>query len=117
MEADLDPSTLVELRKLGQGRDPLFFSKLIGIFLSDTEKSLAALSSAFESGDRQGIKWGAHRIRGGAGSFGARTLARICMELESLPPGDTDGTMRGLIDALREEFVRVRKALETEARA
>lgn len=115
VSADLDQDILVELRKLGQGGDPQLFSNLIELFLSDSKDNLAALKLARESGDHQRIKWLAHRIKGATGSFGARTMARICKELEELTPDYTAETVKRLIDALHEEFVRIRKALEAEA--
>ena len=117
METDLDLALLAELRELLKSGNLGAFTDLIGIFLSDTEKGLIMLTSAFESGDYQRVKGVAHRIKGGAGSLGARTMAGICRELEMLPPESKAETMIRLIDTLREEFVRVRKALEKEAGA
>jgi histidine phosphotransfer protein HptB len=111
----LDPTLLQSWRELISGADEAAFIRdMIDGFLTDSAAQLAALEDAWQAGDSESCRFLAHRLRGGSSAIGATRLGELCGELEvlleagSLPhPGD-------YLSTLREEYGRVRLALERE---
>jgi len=57
-------------------------SKIINVYLEDTENQLQSLKSAIDSDDREGIKHYAHTIKGSAGNLSALKLQDLAKSLE-----------------------------------
>src|SRR5207253_2789987 len=59
-------------------------SDVIGLFLRDAPRHLAALQAAVARGDVETLRREAHALRGVAGTLGARELAAQAAQLEEL---------------------------------
>lgn len=91
-----------------------FVAEIIDLFLLNAPRRIAGARAAWAAWNLEGITFAAESLRGSAGNMGASTLrdlaartARAAEEgrVDSLPP---------LLDALDEEFGRVRRRLEAE---
>ena len=107
----IDRSVLEEFRS-EMGDDELV-AELIETFLVDSKPRIAAMQEASRRGDVAAASREAHAVKGSAGHFGARQLARLCGELEH---GGHDGHPRVTADLVRRvvaEYERVRVALKS----
>ena len=113
-EPALDPVAIADLRGPEGAEDPDFFRAIVGKFLEEAPARLVALRAAVAARDAEGLSRAAHSLKGSSGTIGARPMARICQDLETL------GRDRSLDDApealrrLEAEFRRVRDGLEGE---
>ena len=64
------------------GGDPAFLAELIDTYLSDAVEQLAAMREAVAVADGEELRRAAHSLKSNSASFGARTLASLCQELE-----------------------------------
>lgn len=104
----LDLDVLDEL-KVVMGDD---FPLLIETFVGDSGPRLEQIGAAIASGDADALRRSAHSFKGSAGNMGARELAALCQQLESLGrDGRVDGAA-GLLDAARREYRLVCDALD-----
>ncbi len=107
VESPLDLEVFEDLRGLGE-------AELVEAFFEDVPPRLAALHKAVEGGDARSVEDIAHTLKGGSGYMGAKAMAKVCAELETMgASGNLSGTPR-LLERLEEEFERVRPALEAE---
>lgn len=87
--------------------------QVVGVFLSDIPKQIAALREAVDSGDAATAERVAHSIKGAAATVGGEALRRISFECELLgKQGDLD-SMRAKIDEISAQYA----LLESELRA
>jgi CheY-like chemotaxis protein len=95
VEPDLDPS---------RGRSP----RVCALFLSLVPGQIDALLLSVSASDHDGVKAGAHKLRGSALSIGAVKLAALCERLEADP---TDGALPEQVklahDVVRRELGRL----------
>jgi signal transduction histidine kinase/DNA-binding response OmpR family regulator len=105
----LDPDIVAGLMQLDQGRNGVVVG-LVAIFVDDASASLEIMRQAIEDGDEGTMAAHAHRLKGSSGSLGARSMARLCAELEAVPAGDAEVQSR-LVEQLVAEFERTRAAL------
>jgi HPt (histidine-containing phosphotransfer) domain-containing protein len=66
------------------GQDPGFLRSLVSVYVTDTDQGLQAFRAALRTGDTAGARRHAHSMKSSSMSFGARTLAAQCRELEEL---------------------------------
>ncbi|MGH2810139.1 MAG: Hpt domain-containing protein [Actinomycetota bacterium] len=113
--AVLDPATISELHHLEDSGNQGFLRQIVDAFVSDGAVRLKQIETALGLKDREGLSTAAHTLKGGSLSVGARPLADLCRRLEtSAGEGDLAGAAEQF-GLLREEFERVREALEKEA--
>ena len=107
----LDPAALAALRDLNPGDDS-FFQDLVQIFLDDSPQRIAEIEQSLVKGDARQLTLAAHSLKGSSANFGAERLRALSEQLELLgrqgSPGDAPAQLR----ALKDEFTRVRAALE-----
>ena len=108
----LDPATLENLRELG---GPELILELGEVFASDTPPRLENLCVAVEAGDAEAVKRVAHALTGSSANIGARRMAGICGELQKAGDSKDLAKAPDLLERLRAEFERVRRALLAEA--
>ena len=77
---------------------------------------MTALRDAVVQGDAPAMKLAAHSLKGSSSTMGAKRMAALCDELETLARNATLGGAPALIVALYAEFVRVEAALQVEQR-
>ena len=64
------------------GGDLGFLAELIDTYLSDAVELLAAMRQAIAVANPEELRRAAHSLKSNSASFGARTLASLCQELE-----------------------------------
>ena len=108
----LDVAAVAALRELAEPGEPDPFPQIAAAFLGHATSRLATLSA--DTG-REVLSAVAHSLRGMSGTIGARRLAGLCAELETRAsePGGAISAPR-LVHSIRQEFDRVRRALEHE---
>jgi PAS domain S-box-containing protein len=91
-------------------------SELVETFLDDGLAQMATLRDAVERGDSDETRRVAHTLKSNGATFGARTFADLCRELEARGrEGEVGGTPE-LLARIDEEWERVREALQTACR-
>jgi two-component system sensor histidine kinase RpfC len=108
--APLDAAVVEDLAALGEGSS--FFTELVHDFFRDIEMLLEDMKAAVESGDVSALRDAAHAMRSCSGNMGAMVLREICGRARDMTPQTirTEGTR--MIAELRQEFARVRRALD-----
>ncbi|MEW6542640.1 MAG: response regulator [Nitrospirota bacterium] len=110
----VDREVLNVLRELGGVQDPQFLETLIAQFLDDAPRRLASLREAFRRKDGQALERAAHGLKGACGNLGARSMARLCADLQTIGAAQDLSRADKLLDDLEAEFARVRTRLEAE---
>jgi HPt (histidine-containing phosphotransfer) domain-containing protein len=70
------------------------------------------LRQAVASGEAQKVEETAHMLKGGSGYMGATQMAEVCAMIQNLGASGEFSRAPELLDALEEEFKRIRPALE-----
>jgi CheY-like chemotaxis protein len=110
------PAALTSLRELADGDEELV-SRLIGMFLSDTEEHQELLRAAIEQGDADKVRQEAHRIKGASAQIEANGLRDIAFRLECMGKDNTLAEALQTMDDFDAEYRRVRAYLEQEVLA
>lgn len=66
------------------GHDPELLAELIEIFLEDCPRRVAEIQEAISLADPLGLERSAHKLKGAATVFEARSVVELAEELESL---------------------------------
>jgi two-component system sensor histidine kinase/response regulator len=112
--AALDIGVISNLRALQSRTEPNLLPDLIDSFLRDSAERIAAMRSAEVSGDAKALTRTAHALKGSSGTVGASRMTALCDVIEELSRASSMEGLPALIDALEEEFERVKRALEAE---
>src|SRR2546421_5010031 len=110
----LDPAVLAELRQFQAEGEPDLVQELAEAFQFETPPLLEALHVAVREQQVEALKRAAHNLKGSSYNLGARTMATLSSELESL---GKQGTVEGaaeLVTKLEQEYQRVCQALASE---
>jgi len=75
---------------------------------------LEALRQAVTEGQPEQLKRAAHNLKGSSNNLGARTMAALSAELETIGKRGTVEGAAELVTLLEEEYRRVCRALATE---
>lgn len=110
----LDPEIVAGLRELEEKRGADRISTLITVFLRDAESHLERLRLAVSQKDGRTVAERAHTLTGSIGSLGATRMAGLCAHLEAMGTQGLLGEARMALDAIEDEFGKVRSALEVE---
>jgi two-component system sensor histidine kinase RpfC len=106
----IDPVTFNELAALGTEED--FLEKLIRIFLETAEQKVADIEKAQLAGKYVLVTELSHALKGSAGQIGANTLMELCNRMSHIGPAGLMQEGKHLVQVLKEEFERVRGALQ-----
>jgi len=110
----LDPTVLAELRQF-QGEGELdIVQELAEAFQSETPPLLETLRQAVAEGQPEQLRRAAHNLKGSSNNLGARTMAALSAELETLGKNGTVEGAAELVTRLEQEYQRVCRALATE---
>jgi len=110
----LDPAVLAELRQFQGEGEPDIVQELAEAFQFETPSLLEALHVAVREEQPESLKRAAHNLKGSSSNLGARTMATLSSELESLgKKGTVDGAVE-LVAELEQEYQRVCQALTAE---
>ena len=115
LDAVIDPVIIAGLRQLRTPGKPDPLAEIIDLFLREAPGQLDAMSDAVAKNDFASLSRtisAATALKGSAGNLGARNLAALCDEIELTAKTWILTDTQPLIERAREEFVRVRIALD-----
>ncbi len=110
----IDSVALDALRDLQEEGEPDFLSELIEMFMEDAELRLVSLREAIRQANASEVEKQAHALTGSCLNFGARPMAEICEEFQSVGGSGALVNASNLVDRLNVEYSRVRAALIAE---
>ncbi len=109
----LDAAVLRQWRKIA-GHNPALPAHLVETFCADADQRLAGLRECAAGTDAPRLRTEAHALKGAALNVGARALARLCQQLESLGQSGTTAGAAELLEPLTAELARAARALHAE---
>ena len=92
---------------------PEIVDQLVDLFAVGAPPVIAELRAAIDSGDGDGVRRSAHKLKGSCQNIGATFMATLCRTLES-GDGDPAMTVDGLESALAPTEAAIRRALTGE---
>jgi HPt (histidine-containing phosphotransfer) domain-containing protein len=113
----LDLSVLESRRGPQEDGEPDKLARIVGLFIDDVPLRLQELRQAVASGEAQRVEETAHMLKGGSGYMGATQMAEMCAMIQNLGASGEFSRAPELLDALEEEFKRIRPALEAAVTA
>jgi CheY-like chemotaxis protein len=109
----LDPTVLAELRQFQAEGEPDIVQELAEAFQLETPPLLEALRQAVSEEQPEPLRRAAHNLKGSSQNLGARTMAALSAELETLGKHGTVAGAEELVTRLEQEYQRVCQALAT----
>jgi HPt (histidine-containing phosphotransfer) domain-containing protein len=91
--------------------DREFIRELIGIFIEDAGKQLAAIRSLLAGGPGEELARRAHSIKGSSANMGAESMQAVAHALELAGKGQGPGDLAELANRLESEFDRAKAYL------
>jgi two-component system, sensor histidine kinase and response regulator len=110
----LDPTVLAELRQFQGAGEPDIVQELAEAFQFETPPLLEALRQAVAAGQPEQLKRAAHNLKGSSNNLGARTMAALSAELETLGKNGTFEGAAELVTRLEQEYQCVCQGLASE---
>jgi len=96
----LDHDMLEELKDIMEDE----FLELLKAFLSDSEKRITSLRSAYAANDHVNARNIAHSFKGSSGNIGARALSKLCKELEEIALAGNISDAGALVEGVEAEY-------------
>lgn len=113
----VDRSFLDALAKLAPPDNPAAIVAIVDLFLRDAPTRVTRMKDAATAGDFKTLSTVAHSLKSSSASLGARSLAALCAEIESLgsggAAGDSKDRLGSLVTSVIEEWSRVRADMES----
>ena len=106
----IDTTVIADLKEI----EPGLLDELIGLFLEDTPQRIEAIRAAIAAGDARELWQAAHAVKGSCGNMGAKPMANISLQLETLGKAGSIENADQLLAKLEYEFSRVRAVLHEE---
>ena len=110
----LDPAVLSELRQFQGEGEPDIVQELVEAFQFETPPLLETLRQAIAEEQSEQLKRAAHNLKGSSNNLGARTMAALSADLETIGKKGTVEGAAGLVTRLEQEYHRVCQALARE---
>ncbi len=110
----IDPAVLAELRQFQGEGEPDIVQELAEAFQFETPPLLKTLRLAVAEGRPEQLKRAAHNLKGSSNNLGARGMAALSTELETLGKNGTVEGATALITRLEQEYQRVCQSLAAE---
>jgi CheY-like chemotaxis protein len=110
----LDLAVLAELRQFQGEGEPDIVQELTEAFQLETPPLLQALRQAVVEGQPEQLKRASHNLKGSSNNLGARTMAALSAELETIAKNGTLEGARELVIRLEQEYQRVCQTLAAE---
>jgi signal transduction histidine kinase/DNA-binding response OmpR family regulator len=110
----IDREVLERLKALAQATAPALFAQVVDAFLADATAHVAALKDAAARRDRVSLERKAHALRGASLNIGARSMAQLNREIETMDETGGWEAVPSLLANLEAEFQRVRAEIERE---
>jgi signal transduction histidine kinase/CheY-like chemotaxis protein/HPt (histidine-containing phosphotransfer) domain-containing protein len=110
----LDRRALDAIRELSRERGATILARVIDSYLVTAPDQLDALHRAVAEKDAKALQTQAHSLKSSSANVGARELAELAREVESLGRSGQTTDASGLVERMAGEFLRVREALVAE---
>ena len=110
----LDLAVLAEWRQFQGEGEPDIGLELIEAFQFETPPLLETLRQTVAEGQPEQLRRAAHNLKGSSHNLGARTMAALSAELETLGKNGTVAGAAELVTRLEQEYQHVCRALATE---
>jgi len=110
----LDRRALDAIRELSSERGATILARVIDSYLVTAPDQLDALQRAVTEKDAKALQTQAHSLKSSSANVGARELAELAREVESLGRSGQTTEAAGLVERMATEFLRVREALVAE---
>ena len=104
----LSAEVVARLRALGDATEPSLVSQIFTSFLSDGAERIRSLRNSVDKSDAELLRKTAHALRGASGSVGARHMADIAQQLETLGKSSSMTGAIALIEKIEAELERVK---------
>jgi two-component system sensor histidine kinase RpfC len=109
-EECLDPRVLQELSTIGGKGD--FLVRLAWTFLKGAKEKLREMEKGVADGNVEAVRKSAHALKGNSGQIGAFRLMRECDRFSGIGLAELEKRGGEYLEAVRQEFSRVRVALD-----
>jgi diguanylate cyclase (GGDEF)-like protein/PAS domain S-box-containing protein len=114
----LDQQVLDDIRNMQGGRGRDILAKIVNLYFRESPQALSALRVAIAHRDPQAVYQIAHRLKSSSAQLGARTLAKVCKDLEEMGRSSTiTDQAETLFEQLVVEHGRALAALGREVEA
>jgi HPt (histidine-containing phosphotransfer) domain-containing protein len=110
----VDLSVLISLEAAQADGEPDLVLDLIDLYLDDTPRRLASMSSLLEQRDALSLQRAAHCLKGSSATLGARGTAELCRAIEETAQVGPPGIIANLLTKLHQEFAHVHAAFSAE---
>jgi PAS domain S-box-containing protein len=110
----VDESVIASLLEL-TSETPDLLSEIVETFFMEAPARLDEIAQAVGEGNGETASRAAHRLKGSAGTLGARRMAGLCEEIESAAAEKKFGVAAEALVALRGELRRVRTFFESHS--
>ncbi len=112
----IDRVVLDRIRALEGPDSRGLLKKVIGLYLSDSERLVERIRSAAETGDPEALRRAAHTLKSSSGNVGAARVSEICRRIEGEMaagnlPSSGDPLLAGLEAAYRSAREELRAVL------
>lgn len=78
----VDARALDAIRELAGDDTPEFLARVVGLYLDDAPRHVAAIEAAWAQRDARALAVAAHSLKSASASMGAAQLAQLCRILE-----------------------------------
>jgi signal transduction histidine kinase/DNA-binding response OmpR family regulator len=114
-DGSIDASVLAELAAVdGAPGQQNLLAELLEVFLQDTPLRLTIARAALEGGDGDGLRRGAHALKGSSAALGLMHLRDLCATLEDQGRSGALGEARTTLVAVQAELERLKPWLRAE---
>jgi len=94
--------------------DRKLFTEILGVFMSDAEDQIDAITDSLEKADAVELRSHSHTLKGSAANIGAKALSNASARLENLARSGDLGNGATLLAVLEHEFGKLRTRLKNE---
>ncbi|HBB96473.1 MAG TPA: hypothetical protein DC054_13885 [Blastocatellia bacterium] len=110
----VDTSVLLSLENAQADGETDLIVELIDLYLDESARRLAAMSSWFEKSDVLSLRREAHSLKGSSATLGAAGTAELCQAIEKTTEDGPSQAVGRLLIALHQEAARAREAFLVE---
>ncbi|MFK8080401.1 MAG: Hpt domain-containing protein [Granulosicoccus sp.] len=83
MTGNIDPHALELISSLQRPGKPDLLMRVIGVFKSESPKSIASMQQGMEAGDLAAVRNAAHTLKSSSAYVGASVFSDLCRDLEN----------------------------------
>ena len=112
----VDMTVLAKLDGAQVDGEPDLIVELIDLYLEDTPRRLAGMSTLLAERDALSLRRAAHGLKGSSATLGAARTALLCEAIEEVSQDSSLDAVANLMDGLEQEFAHARESFLIERR-